>query len=63
MLKKYNLIIILLFSISFINNALSENNFFLEAKKNYDEKNIRIPNFYFKEILFLILIMKIHICI
>ena len=37
MLKKYNLIIILLFSISFINNALSENNFFLEAKKNYDD--------------------------
>ena len=38
MMKKYNIIIILLFSISFIVNALSENNFFTEAKKNFDEK-------------------------
>ena len=38
MIKKYNIIIILLLSISFIVNALSENNFFTEAKKNFDEK-------------------------
>ena len=48
MLKKYNLIIILLFSISFINNALSENNFFLEAKKNYDEKKYKNSKFLFQ---------------
>ena len=48
MLKKYNLIIILLFSISFINNALSENNFFIEAKKNYDEKKYKNSKFLFQ---------------
>jgi tetratricopeptide (TPR) repeat protein len=38
MIKKYNIIIILFFSVSLIGNVLSENNFFLEAKKNFYEK-------------------------
>ena len=50
MLKKYNLMIILFFAFSFIGNALSENNFFLEAKKNMMKKNMMNQNFYFKEI-------------
>jgi len=48
MIKKYNIIIILLFSISFIVNALSENNFFSEAKKNFDEKNYDASKFLFQ---------------
>ena len=48
MTKKYNLIITLLFSIGFIGNALSENNFFLEAKKNFDEKKYDDSKFLFQ---------------
>jgi len=48
MIKKYNLIITLLFSISFIGNALSENNFFLEAKKNFNEKKYDDSKFLFQ---------------
>ena len=48
MIKKYNIIIILLFSIIFIVNALSENNFFTEAKKNFEEKNYDDSKFLFQ---------------
>ena len=48
MTKKYNLIITLLFSIGFIGNALSENNFFLEAKKNFNEKKYDNSKFLFQ---------------
>tara|TARA_B100000795_G_C22430073_1_gene297824 strand:+ start:56 stop:493 length:438 start_codon:yes stop_codon:yes gene_type:complete len=48
MVKKYNIVIILLFSISFAGNVLSENNFFTEAKKNYDEKNYDDSKFLFQ---------------
>ena len=48
MVKKYNIVIILLFSISFAGNVLSENNFFTEAKKNYDEKNYDESKFLFQ---------------
>ena len=48
MVKKYNIVIILLFSISFVGNVLSENNFFTEAKKNYDEKNYDDSKFLFQ---------------
>ena len=40
--------IILCFTASFIGNALSDNNFFLEAKKNYDEKNYDESKFLFQ---------------
>ena len=33
MIKKYNLMIILIFTNIFMGNALSEKNFFLDAKK------------------------------
>ena len=45
--KRYN-IIIFLFLISCTGNALSENNFFSEAKKNYDEKNYEESKFLFQ---------------
>ena len=48
MIKKYNLIITLLFSIGFIGNVLSENNFFLEAKKNFNEKKYDNSKFLFQ---------------
>ena len=48
MVKKYNIVIIILFSISFVGNVLSENNFFTEAKKNYDEKNYDESKFLFQ---------------
>tara|TARA_B110001452_G_scaffold95746_1_gene79092 strand:+ start:1050 stop:1487 length:438 start_codon:yes stop_codon:yes gene_type:complete len=48
MIKKYDLIIILLFSISFMGNTLSENNFFSEAKKNFDEKKYDKSKFLFQ---------------
>ena len=48
MIKKYNIIIILLFSFSFIVNALSENNFFIEAKRNFDEKKYDDSKFLFQ---------------
>jgi len=48
MIKKYNIIIILLLSISFIVNALSENNFFTEAKKNFNEKKYDDSKFLFQ---------------
>ena len=49
MIKKYNIIIIIiLFSFSFIVNALSENNFFMEAKKNFDEKKYDASKFLFQ---------------
>jgi tetratricopeptide (TPR) repeat protein len=48
MIKKYDLMIILFFSIIFISSALSENNFFLEAKKNYAEKNYDDSKFLFQ---------------
>jgi|TARA_B110000902_G_C13760147_1_gene380260 hypothetical protein len=48
MIRKYNLLIILLFSISFMGNTLSENNFFLEAKKNFDEKKYDNSKFLFQ---------------
>ena len=48
MIKKYNIIIIFLFSISFLGNAISENNFFVEAKKNYDEKKYDVSKFLFQ---------------
>ena len=40
--------IILLFSFSFIVNALSENNFFIEAKKNFDAKKYDDSKFLFQ---------------
>ena len=40
--------IILLFSFSFIVNALSENNFFIEAKRNFDEKKYDDSKFLFQ---------------
>ena len=48
MIKKYNIIIILLFSFSFIVNALSENDFFTEAKKNFNEKKYDDSKFLFQ---------------
>ena len=39
---------ILFFLIGFIGNALSENNFFLEAKKNFDEKKYDDSKFLFQ---------------
>jgi len=49
MIKKYNIIIIIiLFSFSFIVNALSENNFFIEAKKNFDKKKYDESKFLFQ---------------
>tara|TARA_B110000114_G_C14834937_1_gene294221 strand:- start:34 stop:471 length:438 start_codon:yes stop_codon:yes gene_type:complete len=47
-IKKYNLIMVLFFSVSLIGNALSENNFYLKAKKNYDEKNYDESKFLFQ---------------
>ena len=49
MIRKYYLIIILCLSVSFIGNALGENNFFLEAKKNYDEKKYDESKFLFQK--------------
>ena len=48
MINRYNSIIILFFSISLISNALSENNFFLEAKGKYDEKKYDDSKFLFQ---------------
>jgi len=48
MIKRYNIMIILLFSFSFIVNALSENNFFIEAKRNFDEKKYDDSKFLFQ---------------
>ena len=48
MIKKYNIIIILFLSISFTVNALSENDFFTEAKKNFDEKKYDDSKFLFQ---------------
>ena len=48
MIKKYNIIIILLLSISFTVNALSENDFFTEAKKNFNEKKYDASKFLFQ---------------
>ena len=48
MIKKYNLIIILIFTNIFMGNALSEKNFFLEAKKNYEEKKYDESKFLFQ---------------
>tara|TARA_B110000027_G_scaffold86962_1_gene92213 strand:+ start:45 stop:482 length:438 start_codon:yes stop_codon:yes gene_type:complete len=48
MIKKYNIIIILLLSISFTVNALSENDFFTEAKKNFNEKKYDVSKFLFQ---------------
>ena len=48
MIKKYNIIIILLLSISFTVNALSENDFFTEAKKNFNEKKYNDSKFLFQ---------------
>tara|TARA_B110000238_G_C16011046_1_gene388912 strand:+ start:155 stop:592 length:438 start_codon:yes stop_codon:yes gene_type:complete len=47
-IKKYNLIMVLFFSVSLIGNALSENNFYLKAKKNYDEKKYDESKFLFQ---------------
>ena len=49
MIKKYNWVIIFFLSISLTGNALSENNFFLEAKKNYDEKKYDESKFLFQK--------------
>ena len=48
MIKKYNIIIILFLSISFTVNALSENYFFTEAKKNFNEKKYDDSKFLFQ---------------
>ena len=48
MIKKYNWVIIFFLSISLTGNALSENNFFLEAKKNYDAKKYDKSKFLFQ---------------
>ena len=48
MIKKYNLIVILIFTNIFMGNAISEKNFFLEAKKNYDEKKYDESKFLFQ---------------
>ena len=48
MIRKYYLIIILCLSVSFIGNALGENNFFLEAKKNFNEKKYDASKFLFQ---------------
>ena len=48
MIKRYKMMIIIFFSISFIGNVLSENNFFIEAKKNFDEKKYNDSKFLFQ---------------
>ena len=48
MINKYTIIMIFLFTISFIDKATSENNFFLEAKKSYDEKKYDDSKFLFQ---------------
>ena len=48
MIKKYNLMIILIFTNIFMGNALSEKNFFLDAKKNYDEQKYEESKFLFQ---------------
>ena len=48
MIKKYNLMIIFLFSISFMGNTLSENNFFQNGKKKYDEQKYEESKFMFQ---------------
>ena len=49
MIKKYKIIMIFLFTISFLDKAISENNFFLEAKKSYDEKKYDDSKFLFQK--------------
>ena len=48
MIKKYNLIIVLLFSVIFTGNVVGEDNFFAEAKKNYDKKKYDESKFLFQ---------------
>ena len=48
MIKKYNVMIILFLLIIFIGSAFSENNFFAEAKKKYDEKKYDSSKFLFQ---------------
>ena len=48
MIKKYSLMTILLLSISFMGNVLSENNFYSAAKKKYDEKKYDDSKFLFQ---------------
>ena len=62
MIKKITLAIILLFTLVFNVNA-EKVNFFDEAKSLMKMKNMKIQNFYFKEILYTIPKTQSHIYI
>ena len=51
--KIFNLLFMIVTVFFISNHSLSEN-FFDEAKQKFDKKIMKTPNFYFKEILFII---------
>ena len=57
------LIIVLFLILNFGSPSFAENNFLKKEKINMMNKNMKSLNFYFKEVLFLTLRTKIHICI
>ena len=58
----FNLLTVIAAVFFISNNSFSEN-FFSEAKQEFDEKIMKILNFYFKEILFLTQKMQSLTCI
>ena len=61
MINKTKVIFFFLILININNYTLAENNFFEEGKKMYNKKNMKSQNFYFREVQFLILKIKIPI--
>ena len=55
MIKIAKLITVLFIVLNLMNSVLAQDTFFDEGKKNIMKRNIKNQNFYFKEVLYLIL--------
>ena len=49
-MHKIKILLIILTFLSYSNFAVSNENFYEKAKQKYDEKKIKMQNFYFKEV-------------
>ena len=63
MKKKLRFLLAIFVFLNFTNIVIAESNFFNEGEKNIKKKSLKTQNFYFKEILSLILKMQNHMYI
>ena len=63
MFKNFKIYFFISLLLSLFNEVIANDDFFEEAEKKFNEKKLKIQNFYFKEVLSLIQKMLKHIYI